>query len=256
MKRQDIIIVLAIIGILWFLCYKRKGTYKIVVPNAHELGTSDDEIPLVGGKPTSPLMTESVTYDFIDTLAKLKGANDASEVLMFDFGGKTIQEVSDIMSTMNVDQFISTLQSMGYKVSTDDPFHKELSLNKAHPVTSKKIDCTECKWKSYVDDDDANNSLVSGNVKKQCVYEEDGVTTDCNPGLCRDINGKNPWPDVGPNWKPSRSLDKLWGCKGGEVLRSKERCAKYKYDDENKPTCTKWVRDYSDYILSTPVLNK
>ena len=256
MKRQDILIVLAILWLIWFLCHKQKGTYKMIVPNAHEIGTTDDMIPLVGGKPVSPLMTESVTYDFIDTLAKLKGAHDASEVLMFDFGGKTIQEVSDIMSTMNVDQFISTLQSMGYKVSTDDPFNKELSLNKAQPETSKKIDCTKCNWKSYSDDDDADNSLVNANVKKQCVYEEDGVTIDCNPGLCRDINGVNPWPDVGPSWKRSSALEKLWGCKGGKVITNPERCAKYDYDDDNNPTCTEWVRDYNDYVLSTPVLNK
>ena len=254
MKQQDIIIVFVVILAILFLCHTR-STYQIIVPNEHEIGTNDDEITLVGGKPTSPLMTESVTYDFIDTLAKLKGAHSASEVLMFDFGGKTIQEVTDIMSTMNVDQFIATLQSMGYHVSTEDPFHKELAINKAHPVASKKIDCTKCKWKSYVDKDDANNSLVDANVKKQCVYQENGVTTDCNPGLCRNINGTDPWPDVGPNWKPSSELERSWECKGGKAITNPERCAKYIYDKDNNPTCTHWTRDYNDYVLSTPVLN-
>ena len=87
-KFQDIVILSLIIGI--FYLFYRSARYSIIVPNEHVLGTEDDAIQLTGGKSVSPLLTESVTYELIDTLAKLKGAQDASELLVTDFHGRSI----------------------------------------------------------------------------------------------------------------------------------------------------------------------
>ena len=125
---QDIIIIVLLLGILWTL-YK-KSPYQIVVPNEHVIGTEDDAIQLMGGKPVSPLLTESIVYEFIDTLAKLKGANDASELLATEFDGKSIADVSAMLKNINVEQFISTLTALDPKEKNEiDIFEQELILN-------------------------------------------------------------------------------------------------------------------------------
>ena len=127
-KFQDIIIVVLLVSILWLL--QKKSTYQIVVPNEHVIGTNDDAIQLVGGKPVSPLLNESVVYEFLDTVARLKGANDASELLVTDFDGKSIQEVSAMLANVNIDQFISTLTAIEpAKLNDIDLFEQELILN-------------------------------------------------------------------------------------------------------------------------------
>lgn len=127
-KFQDIIIVALLLGILWLL--RNRSTYQIIVPNEHVIGTEDDAIQLVGGKPVSPLLDEAVVYEFLDTLARLKGANDASELLATDFGGKSIKDVSAMLENVNLEQFIATLTAIeASDLNEIDPFEQELILN-------------------------------------------------------------------------------------------------------------------------------
>ena len=237
-KFQDAIIVILLVSILWLL--QKKSTYQIVIPNEHAIGTVDDAIQLVGGKPVSPLLNESVVYEFLDTLARIKGANDASELLFTEFDGKSVQEVSAMLANVNVEQLISTLTAIEPADLNDiDLFEQELILNASGDKSNTGIDCTLCKWKQP--------TTTSG--IKQCVYEGDGYEMDCNPGTCKPLNGKDPWPNTDP-WEPSEELKASWACGDGKVSSSKGRCLTYSNDDSTN--CLEFEHTYVDY---TPVLN-
>ena len=125
---QDVLIGILLLTILFLLI--RKSPYLLVVPNEHVIGTEDDAIQLIGGQPVSPLLTESVVYEFLDTLARLKGASDVSELLVTDFDGKSIGDVTAMLENVNIEQFIATLTAVEpSELNEIDPFEQELILN-------------------------------------------------------------------------------------------------------------------------------
>lgn len=125
---QDLIITIALICLIVGL--QRRSTYQIMTPTVHELGTEDDLIPLVGGRPVSDSITEKVVYEFLETLAKVKGHNDVAMLLDVEFQGKTIQDVYSLMKNVNVGQFVATLNALDPEQPEDiDLFEKEIILN-------------------------------------------------------------------------------------------------------------------------------
>ena len=126
-KIQDIVILTLIVGI-FYLFYKTAG-YNIIVPNRHEIGTDDDVIELTDARPVFNLLTESVTYELLDTLAKLKGAQNASELLMEEFNGRSIEDVTVMLQNIRVDQLINTLASLDVELIETDPFTDELNMD-------------------------------------------------------------------------------------------------------------------------------
>ena len=202
MEKQYIFLLIAILALA--LYFYQRGTYKMVVPNAHEIGTDDDYIPLVGGKPVSPLLTESVVYDFLDTIATLKGANGPEDVAFFDFNGKTTEQVAELLQKVTIDQLMASLKEIDDTDIKTDKFYQELVKNKTHQTGKPvKIDCSKCKW---------NQLLDSSNDNMKCKYKN----MLCAPGICKDIDGQDPWIASGD---PSIDLTSKWGCTGGEVLR-------------------------------------
>ena len=234
MKKEykEFVILLLIVVSVYFLF--RKSTYQIIVPNEHNIGTDDDTILLVGAKPVSPLLTESVTYEFLDTMARLKGADSANEILMVDFEGMTTEEVTELLSNTNVDQLISIIKSMSEKPPEKDKFAHEISIDKfRYDVTEEGsgIDCTKCEWN-----------------EQKCVYDSNGTMINCNPGVCKRMgNISHPWPDASP-WKPHPELETKWGCKGGKVvLDDDRRCIKWD-TDVDPIKCVKYDYDYQSYV--------
>ena len=248
MKCNEIVKIFVIV-ILVFMLF-RKAAYSIIVPNEHKIGTTDDAIHLVGSSPVSPLLTESITYEFLDTLARHKGTDGVDDLLMVDFQGMSVGEVSELLQSMNVDELIEFLKSKGYPNAQRDAFATELFLNESLGNIRDEgtgIDCTQCKWKQFTTTTPDGNVVNSG--IKQCVYEGDGYEVDCNPGICNPIKGKDPWPNVDP-WEPSAELKTSWACDNGNVASSEGRCLAYSNDDPTK--CIEFERTYADY---TPVLN-
>ena len=212
MKRQH----KKIIGILLAICVIyllfRKSKYSIIVPNEHVIGTGDDEIVLIGAQPVSPLLSESITYDFLTTLAALKGANDVGDLLMTDFQGRTVQEVQQMLEGVNLQQLITQLQQNYTTEQYLNPFEQELAISNANDsgTTSELmsgIDCTKCKW---------DRTLGLGQKMNYCKYKENGLDLVCAPGICSPINDQDPWPNTNP-WKPKEMLTSKWGCNEGKV---------------------------------------
>ena len=235
-KQQYDILLWMIIGWVIISLLYRKATYNIIIPDVHVLGTTDDAIRLVGSKPVSPILNESVTYEFLDTLARLKGADSVDDILMVDFEGMSVNQVSAIMSNINVDELIAYVKSQGYGEPEIDAYEKELILHEGIDRMRKEgtgIDCTKCIWK--------NN---------RCVNENN---ISCTPGVCSPINGEDPWPNMDP-WTPTATLENSWGCSGGKATTNKGRCLSYDKEDPTK--CVKFERLYQDYVSNTPVLNK
>ena len=248
-KQQERVVTILLVLLIIYLLF-RVANYRIIVPNEHRIGTTDDAIHLVGSKPVSPLLTESVTYEFLDTLARLKGVDSVGDILMVDFQGMSVQEVSEMLQNVNVDELIAYVKSKGSEKPQSNPFDKELLLHESLNTFRDEgtgIDCTKCEWKQHTTTTPQGNVVDSG--IKQCVYEGDGYEVDCNPGICNPIDGKDAWPDVDP-WTPSDVLTKSWGCDNGEVSIQEGHCLAY--DDDKPPNCVEHQRIYSDY---TPVLN-
>ena len=252
MKEQERAVTILLVLLIIFLMF-RVSTYNIIVPNEHHIGTTDDAIHLVGSKPVSPLLTESVTYEFLDTLARLKGVESVGDILMVDFQGMSVQEVSEMLQGVNVDELIAYVKTKGYDNPEVDPYDKELLLHESLNTIRDDgtgIDCTKCKWKQHTTT--TPQGIVVDSGIKQCVYEGNGYEVDCNPGICNPIDGKDPWPDIDP-WTPSDVLEKSWECGKGKVSIQEGRCLAYDKIDPTK--CVEHERLYSDYTPVTPVLN-
>ena len=252
-KQQYNILIWMIIGWVIISLAYRKAAYSDM-PMTHKIGTTDDAIRLIGSQPVSPLLTESVTYEFLDTLARMKGAKSVDALLITDFPGMTVNQVTTLFANLNVDELIQYLQAQGYPEPAIDQFEKELLLNKDMDSIRKEgtgIDCTKCKWKQHTTTTPEGRVVNSG--IKQCVYEGDGYEVDCNPGICNPINGVDPWSNEDP-WTPSATLQTSWGCSNGKVSFTKGKCLAYDKDDPTE--CIETERIYSDYVPTTPVLNK
>ena len=185
-----VIVAIIIVGLI--LC-QSVASYQINVQNVQRFDPKqmDDGISLVAAAPVSPILNSSIVYNFLATVATLKGKRDVAQLMMMqkispDGELITVDDITESLTQIDVDELLTMLTSIK---------HTKPNV----PDGSGKIDCTKCAWGD----------------RGMCKME--GTNIDCSPGICQNIGDADPWAAESP-WKPSEALDDAWDCKGGRVL--------------------------------------